>query len=308
MRDERRSYVLVGAFVILMVAALVIWIAVLSGRGLGDRQYFVVYRDVLGLAEGTQILYEGYPIGQITGIEPTERDGQTVFRVELGIHRDWNLPEDSVAAIAAPGLLSAVVIDIEGGKSTVMLEPGSEIRGREAASIFAAVNDVAAELTEISEQNLKPLLDALGRGTPEIVANVEQFTKALNLTLERIDALLSPGNVQRIDRILVNLETTSSNFAAVAGDLSRTRAEIDTLLRNVDRLLDRNQGEIGHAISDLHDSLEAVSRHIDAISANLEQSTRNLNEFSRQIRENPGLLVRGREIAPDTDGADGGRR
>jgi phospholipid/cholesterol/gamma-HCH transport system substrate-binding protein len=302
MRDERRSYVLVGGFVVAMVVALVIWLAALSGRGFAAHRYYVVYSDVLGLAEGTQILYEGFPIGQINGIEPLDREGKRVFRVELGVRRDWKLPEDSVAAVAAPGLLSAVVIDIEGGSSQVMLEPGAEMRGREAASIFAAVNDVAAELSEISEQSLKPLLDSLGRGTPKIVTNVEDFTGALNLTLKRIDALLSPGNVERIDRILVNLEATSSGFAAVAGDLSRTRAEIDQLLRTVDGLLDRNQGEIGHAISDLHDSLEAVARHIDAISANLEHSTRNLSEFSRQIRENPGLLVRGRELAPETDG------
>jgi len=302
MRDERRSYVLVGAFVVAMLAALVIWLAVLSGRGFASHRYSVVYADVLGLAEGTQVLYEGFPIGQIAGIEPLERDGRRVFRVELTIRRDWKLPDDSVAAVAAPGLLSAVVIDIEGGSSPTILEPGSELRGREAASIFAAVNDVAAELSEISEQSLKPLLDSLGKGTPKIVTNVEDFTGALNLTLERIDTLLSPGNVQRIDRILVNLEATSSGFAAVAGDLSKTRAEIDQLLRTVDRLLDRNQGEIGHAIGDLHDSLEAVARHIDAITANLEHSSRNLSEFSRQIRENPGLLVRGRELAPDSDG------
>lgn len=302
MRDERRSYVLVGGFVVAMVVALVVWLAALSGRGFASSTYYVVYDNVLGLGEGTQILYEGFPIGQVAGIEPLEREGKRAFRVELGIRRDWKLPEDSVAAVAAPGLLSAVVIDIEGGSSPVSLEPEAEIRGREAASVFTVVSDVASELTELSEKSVKPLLDALGKGTPEIVGNVEDFTRALNLTLQRIDALLSPANVQRIDRILVNLEATSSGFAAVAGDLSRTRAEIDQLLRTVDGLLDRNQGEIGHAISDLHDSLEAVARHIDAISANLEHSTRNLSEFSRQIRENPGLLVRGRELAPETDG------
>jgi phospholipid/cholesterol/gamma-HCH transport system substrate-binding protein len=302
MRDERRSYVLVGAFVVAMVAALVVWLAALSGRGFTASTYYVVYDNVLGIGEGTQILYEGFPIGQVAGIDPVEREGKRAFRVELTIRRDWKLPEDSVATVAAPGLLSAVVIDIEGGASPVLLEPDAELRGREAANVFAAFNDVASELTEISEQSLKPLLDTLGKGTPKIVTNVEDFTRALNVTLERIDALLSPGNVQRIDRILVNLETTSSGFAAVAGDLSRTRAEIDQLLRTVDDLLDRNQGEIGHAISDLHDSLEAVARHIDAISANLEHSSRNLSEFSRQIRENPGLIVRGRELAPDSDG------
>jgi phospholipid/cholesterol/gamma-HCH transport system substrate-binding protein len=299
MRDERRSYILVGAFVVAMVAALVIWLATLSGRGFAAHTYHVVYANVLGLAEGTQVLYEGFPVGQITGIEPTLRDGRRAFRVDLGIRRDWKLPEDSVAAVAAPGLLSAVVIDIQGGTSPTLIEPGGELRGMEAASIFTAVSDVAGQLNDLAENSVKPLLESLGKGTPEIVTNVETFTRALNVTLARIDALLSPTNIAKIDRILANLETTSSGFAAVSGDLGRTRAEIDHLLHTVDQLLDRNQGEIGHAISDLHDSLEAVARHIDAISVNLEQSTRNLAEFSRQIRENPGVLVRGREAPPE---------
>ena len=299
MRDDRRSYVLVGGFVVAMVAALVVWLAALSGRSFAAHEYYVVYSNVLGLAEGTQVLYEGFPVGQITGIEPLERDGKRVFRVELGIRRDWKLPEDSVAAVAAPGLLSAVVIDIQGGRSPTLLEAGAELRGMEASSVFTAVSDVASQLNDLAENSVKPLLESLGKGTPEIVSNVEAFTSALNVTLERIDSLLSPANVEKINRILANLETTSSGFAAVAGDLDRTRAEIDQLLRTVDKLLDRNQGEIGHAIADLHDSLEAVARHIDAISSNLELSTRNLSEFSRQIRENPGVLVRGREAAPE---------
>ncbi len=32
MRDERRNYLVVGAFVLAMFAALLVWIAVLSGR------------------------------------------------------------------------------------------------------------------------------------------------------------------------------------------------------------------------------------------------------------------------------------
>ena len=303
MKDDSRNYIAVGAFVVAMVAALAIWLVTLSGRGFASHSYFVVYETVLGLAEGTQVLYAGFPVGQIAGIEPFEREGKRAFRIELGIRRDWKLPEDSVAAVTAPGLLSAVVIDIRGGSSVTLLSPGGELRGIAAESVLAVVSDVASELTELSEKSVKPLLESLGKGTPDIVANVGAFTRALNMTLERIDLLLSPGNVERINRILANFETTSSGFAAVSGDLSRTRAEIDQLLRTVNRLLDRNQGEIGHSITDLHDSLEAVARHIDAISHNLELSTRNLSEFSRQIRENPGVLVRGREAAPEPAGA-----
>ena len=47
-------------------------------------------------------------------------------------------------------------------------------------------------------------------------------------------------------------------------------------------------------MSDLQHTLETVARHVDAISHNLEVTTHNMNEFSRQLRENPGVLVRGR--------------
>jgi phospholipid/cholesterol/gamma-HCH transport system substrate-binding protein len=299
MKDERRRYVLVGAFVVAMVAAFVVWIAVLSGRTGATHRYFAVYDSVMGLTEGTQVLYEGFPIGRVAEIAPLERDGRRRFRVELAIDRHWQIPADSVAGIVAPGLLSAVVIDIDGGTSPTLLAAGEEMRSAEAPNVFAMVSDVATELADLSEKSVKPLIESISKGTPEIVTNVETFTRELNVTLARIDELLSPRNVQRVDRILGNLTTTSDGFAAVSGDLSKTRAEIDKLLRTVDGLLDRNQGEIGHAITDLHDSLEAVARHIDVISQNLEATTRNLSEFSRQIRENPGVLVRGRELAPE---------
>jgi phospholipid/cholesterol/gamma-HCH transport system substrate-binding protein len=199
MRDDRRSYIAVGAFVVAMLAALVLWLATLSGRGFAAHSYFVVYDNVLGLAEGTQVLYDGFPVGQITGIEPTLREGKRAFRIDLGIRRDWELPEDSVATVAAPGLLSAVVIDIQGGISPTALQPGSEVRGLPASNVFTVVSDVASQLTDLSENSVKPLLESLGKGTPQIVSNIEDFTGALNVTLERIDALLSPATIQRID-------------------------------------------------------------------------------------------------------------
>jgi phospholipid/cholesterol/gamma-HCH transport system substrate-binding protein len=39
---------------------------------------------------------------------------------------------------------------------------------------------------------------------------------------------------------------------------------------------------------------------MDAISSNLESTSRNLDEFSRQVRENPGVLLRGRDGADDS--------
>ena len=44
---------------------------------------------------------------------------------------------------------------------------------------------------------------------------------------------------------------------------------------------------------------DAVARRIDSITSNLEATMRNMNEFSGQVRENPGVLVRGRSSGSD---------
>ncbi len=294
MRDDTRNYVVVGTFVLAMLVALITWIALLSGRTGPTDDYHVVYQNVMGLKKGVEILYEGYPVGHIEDISPIKESWPQRYRVDVTVRRGWRIPEDSRATITAPGLLSASVIDIEAGESEGRLEPGSEIPSQEAADIFAVVNEVG--------DKLKPLLESLAEDTPEILDNLETFTTEINRTVEQINLLLDPSNVGRVRRILANLEATTSDFATVANDLNRTRGQVDDLIQRLDQILDAKDGEVGQAMADLNHSLESVARHIDAITHNLESTTRNMNEFSRQIRENPGVIIRGRE----TDGDSGG--
>lgn len=294
MRDDRRNYLLVGGFVLLMLAGLVVWIALLTGRTGATDSYFIQWSNVMGLSSGTQVLYEGYPLGIVEDIAPLREGGEQGFRVEVGVERGWRIPEDSVAEISAAGLLAAVVIDIRAGASQRALDPGSRIPSREAVNVFSVLASVADQFAELAETSLKPLLDDLSEGAPEIVDNLSRFTAELRDVVGRIDALLGPTNRERIDRILANVDTSSAHLARISSDLRGTRAELDELLVSMNRLLDENREELDHTLEDLHHSLEEVARHAHAISANLEATTRNMNEFSEQIRRNPGVLVRGR--------------
>ena len=304
MREAQRNYVAVGIFVVAMIVGLVVWIAALSGRTGATDPYSIRYDNVMGLAEGTQILYEGYPVGIIDAIRRRTDTGEPHFRVDVSVERGWRIPEDSVAEITASGLLSAVVIDIREGASPTALEPGAEIPSVESANVFSAIASVAAQLGDLSENGLRPLLDSLGEGTPAILENLESFTTALNETASKINDILRPANTARIERILRNLEVTSDRVATLTDGLTETRSELHDVVGTMNRLLDEHEDDLGHAMVDLHDSLEAVAVRIDAISHNLEATTRNMNEFSSQIRANPGLILRGRELPDDVTAAD----
>jgi phospholipid/cholesterol/gamma-HCH transport system substrate-binding protein len=296
MRDDQRNYAVVGVFVLAVTAGLVAWIAVLAGRTGPTDSYHVHFANVMGLSSGTQVLYEGYPVGRIEEIRPTTRDGRQVFRLDVSVEHGWRIPEDSTAIITASGLLSAVVVNVRGGTSTALLDPGDEIPSVEAPDLFAAVSSVAEDMGDLIQGGLKPMLETLAEGGPAITEDLEALAEKLNQTLVRIDGFLSGENARRIEHILENLDSASSSFAAVSGGLEQTRLQIDELLESVNALVEENRRPVGQAVVDLHESLESVSRHIEAIAHHLEVTTRNMNEFSRQIRENPGVIIRGRAL------------
>ncbi|MEJ2131363.1 MAG: MlaD family protein, partial [Gammaproteobacteria bacterium] len=137
MRDERRNYVLVGLLVVTMTAALLWWLATLAGRTGPTDAYPIRYRNVMGLIDGAQVLFEGYPVGVIEQIVRVDEPGDPHFRVDAAIRRGWQIPVDSEAEITSANLLGGVVIDIRAGSSPVSLEPGDQIPSREAANVFA---------------------------------------------------------------------------------------------------------------------------------------------------------------------------
>jgi len=291
--DERRNALLAGGFVVAMLAALLVWIALLSGRTGATDPYFVIYERVHGLRAGTEIFFDGYPVGLIHEITPEVAAEGRRFRVDLRLRRGWPVPEDSRARVLQ-GLFSRVVLDIRGGASERILEPGSEIAGEEASDLLSAAGTLVARLAELADQ-LKPLVASASQDAPAILENLESFSGELERTGSQLAELLSRENVDRVGRTLQGLEEASGSLSKLGRNLDATRARVDGVLARVDELVREDRGEVSEALRKLDHSLSAVARHIDAIAADLETSSRNLSEFTRQIREDPGVIVRGRE-------------
>jgi phospholipid/cholesterol/gamma-HCH transport system substrate-binding protein len=296
---DQRNYAVVGAFVLAMVAALIVGIWKLSG-GIGPSEhYFVLFDNVMGLKEDTRIYFQGHPVGLIDRISRTRDDeGRLRYRVDVRIERELSLPEDSEAEITAHGLLSSLVIDIRGGSSPTPVEPGGQIRGVEAG-MFAKVTAAADRMTALIDDLREPV-EAVRKQAPRILENVESLTSDLGGAATQLNSLLQTDNVDSMGRTLANLESSTGSLADASSDLRATRDGIDRLLARLNGLLDEEEGDLARSLAELQYSLETVARHIDAIAQNLEGTTRNMNEFSRQIRENPGVFLRGRETG---DGA-----
>lgn len=326
MKSGKINYLVVGVFVIGMVVALVVSVALLTGHtGAADR-YFSYYSNVTGVKFGTQVVYEGYPIGQVERVTPEEKDGRMRFRVDFGVLANWRIPTDSVVEIAAPGLLAAVTLSIHAGTARQSLKPGSEVASRERSDIFAVVSSVASDLGELTETSIKPLLTNVNRAVetinrimekegeslfrdarkvttdlggvvgvltekvPLITADIEVFVGKMNKTSDEFAKLLTPANRDKLEKAVANLNEAST--------------QLTVILKDIRELTQKDDGDVRKTLAETRYIVESVSRHIDSINQNMDGAARNMYEFTRQIRQNPGLLLGSQ--APEDKGADKG--
>jgi phospholipid/cholesterol/gamma-HCH transport system substrate-binding protein len=295
MKRETVNYTLVGLVVLVAIGLLLGTLFAITGRSGATSTYIATYRNVTGLSFGAPVFYQGFRIGQVESIEPVRTEGRTSYNVELSVRRDWPIPADSVAQLASSGLLADVSIAISEGSAAEILEPGSAITSREGADVFAALNELAGEVTSLTRTRITPLVENLSRRvdsisqnfdaqTPVLLADAAGLLKRLNAAAESVNLVLGPQNRG-------NIEQTLASIRAVARDLEDTQAKLDQLVTDAGSIAAENRPIVRDSIRDLSQITTALARRIDAISHNLESSSRNLDEFTREIRKSPNRLL-----------------
>ncbi len=300
MYRQKINYVIVGVFVTAMLSAGIISVALLTGRTAATDRYFIVLENVADVKFGTQVRYEGYPVGQVDGITPVVERAGMEFRVDVGIQQGWRIPSDSIARIGSSSFLAAKTIDIDRGDSEVAIEPGNRISSAPPIDILSAITATADELSELNRTNIKPLLETLQSlaetvegGTPRIMEEIMAFTEGLNSSLEPLQEILASRNVEAVQHSIQAVEEATGNLAAVSRNLTEIMPKVDNVVRTLDRLVEDNQGNVDRSLKDLQYTVSSVAATVDSIVHNLEGTARNMNEFSRLIRRNPGLLLDG---------------
>lgn len=322
MLNKNLNYSLLGLFVIAMLATAIGATIMLSGRGGSHDRYVVLFENVADIKYGTQVRYEGYPVGQVEDIRPVAKDGGMVFSLDVSVLEGWKIPSDSVASIGSSTFLGAKTVDIRRGKETVPLAPGAQITSAPTADMFAAMSSIAGDFGDLSKNSLRPMVErmsglvsnvdgliandlsqfvksinTLAAGlqgeVPQIANQLLTFSERLNKTLGSVQNVLSDQNVQGIHQVVNNVEQVSQKFVAISGTLDGTLGQINGIVANVDRLVQTSEGQVNSALKDTQYILQSLARNIDNFNHNISGTARNMNEFSRLIRQNPGLLLGG---------------
>lgn len=299
MRNDRVNYLAVGSFVLAMLVGLVVLVAVLTGRTGATDRYYTAYRDVSGVRFGTQVLYMGFPVGQVESVEPRHTASGLDFLVELSVREGWKIPEGSHARIVASGLLAGRAVDIRAGDGEGFLAPGAHLPGRGGASLFASMSGSADAVRRLTEDVLEPLLrevrvfvgrvatvmdeDAapmlrnlnavsaeLAREGPTLVADVRAVSREVRESAARMNSLMTPENTERASATLRNLETISAGLAQ-HGPPALKR-------------LDDFSGELEH-FGEAARNFSVLTRDLVSTRAQLDEALGHVNHLLGENRE-----------------------
>jgi len=301
LKRDTVNYTLVGAVVLAALVLLLVGLALITGRSGATTGYVVHYRNVTGLRYGAPVFYQGFRVGEVSGVKPERSAEGTRYKIELAIRRDWPIPKDSLAQLQSTGLLADVSVGIREGTSKEMLPAGGELAGQESTDIFAAMNELAGQISELTRTQISPLIrtlsqrvdsitGAIDKSTPEVMEQTRALLARLNHASDSLNDVLKPENRAAVSAILGEVSKLST-------ELRKTRETLDSALGELAAIAKENRPDVRRSVQDLSSVLEALSTRMDVITHHLESSSRNLDEFSREIRKHPNRLI----LAPKAD-------
>ena len=123
------SFMLVGAFVLALSAALVaaiVWLSAASGNKSYATYITYVHESVSGLGLNANVSYNGVQVGSVTDIDLDPNDPSRV-RVEMAIEVGTPVKTDTIAKLASSGITGVAHIELGGGSAaTPLLVPTRE--------------------------------------------------------------------------------------------------------------------------------------------------------------------------------------
>lgn len=301
--DDKVNYTLVGAFVLVLGAALVagvLWLA----AGLGGQKAMAPYQafileSVAGLDLDAPVKYLGVDVGKVSQITIDPDNPQ---QVQLGflIARGTPIKQDSAAVLKTQGLTGIAYVELSGGSADAPpLAAGANgepptipFKPSLAARLENVLTNVLANVDRVSN-NLNAVFDADNRA-------------ALKTTLAGTATLVHNLAAQQgtINAALADAARTARSAARAGEQLAPTLDRIAASALAVERLADSAGLAITRAAETATQTAQAATRTADAATRGAQQlGSETLPELARMMSELNELSASLRRLSEQTAGS-----
>jgi phospholipid/cholesterol/gamma-HCH transport system substrate-binding protein len=196
--ETKANYLMIGGFVLGVLALAFIFVFWMSNFGGGGKRYTIVFESsVVGLTTGSSVGFNGIRVGEVQSFALDPQDARKV-QVLVGVREDTPVRENSRASIQSMGLTGGSGIQITPGTpDSPLLVASSEIPvpviradAGSGQGVFEA-GSAALNNANVFISKLNALLDQNEKSINTTMSNVEQFTSMLNEKRDDIGQTIS---------------------------------------------------------------------------------------------------------------------
>lgn len=312
--ETKANYVVIGAFTFIVAVAALLF-GLFAARYATDtswNRYEIVFDEsVIGLTDGSPVLYNGVNVGRVSDIDLNPEDVRQVL-VTVEVEADVPVHTDTVATIRLTGLTGTAAIQLSGGSpGTPLLETESRDPARiesvasplnrlleSSEGIVVTANSVMNQLgTLLSDENI-------GRVTETLTA-VESFSGKLSDPDSSVNRLLDNGAAasEALPRLVERLDAAADRFTAAVDEVDRAliddlpglRERLDATLANLESL----SGRLDTIVASNQEELSQIGgvgmRQIGGGLEDIRTLIRDLSELVKKIERNPARFIAGGE-------------
>ena len=252
--ETKANYVLIGVFT-LVVGVFGLLFALWAANWSSEkewRNYRVIFDEpVTGLAEGSNVRYNGISVGTIDSLSLAPQDPRRVIAV-VRLEADAPVKTDTTAKLSQDGLTGPPFIQLTGGS------PG-------APRLVASSDDIL------------PVI----RAEPSALQNIADTANRL---VSRMDEVLSPENVQRIADTLENIESMTGALGDQREDLRLLVINAREASEQLKTTLVTTNGTIERLDQNLVRELPGLVAKLDRTLTQLESTANNANAMIAENR------------------------
>ncbi len=252
---ELTREMIVGAFMVMIFLGMGYFTIILSRETWFSRKQHmdVMFKNVMGLREGNNVVVRGMPVGKIDSLV---LEGPWV-RLRLVLDDGLEMKKDYEIRIVATSILGGRYLEIrEGSESLPTLPLTSRFVGHEPydlmADAAAVINKARTELVEGGAiDNFKRVLEQISA----VIARVEAGEGSLGKLLSKDATLYNDvaGTVEALRDVVEGLqrgEGTLGRLMSEDDQLYNDLAAIVASLKEVTAKIERGEGSLGKLISD----------------------------------------------------------
>jgi len=266
--ETRANYATIGLFtlgVIIACFAFVYWLARYDESGTRRPMRILIPGAVTGLATGSQVLFNGIRIGDVTKLRINEQDPNEVEAM-VSVDPTQPIKRDTKVSIGVQGLTGIASIEFIGGspgEPNLFDEPGIPTLTAKAGGLQDLMATAQQVLDKVNSATtrINSILDTAEPSVNTSLKNVETFTDAL------------AKNSAGVDSFMANVSDLSTKIGALSGDLQGLVAKADSIVSAVDP----------KQVSDTIAHVEKISNSIAQSSDQFPQIVDNVTRVSEQL-------------------------